>query len=85
MNDKEKLKEVLEFIDSFLVEKGGDEVIVNWDGRTPRDLLKLIKRDLEKMNWSEKEKLEEIVRYVLAAEDSRGLIHTNPIKKILEK
>ena len=40
--------EVLEFIDSFLVEKGGDEVIVNWDGRTPRDLLKLIKRDLEK-------------------------------------
>ena len=44
----EKIKEVLEFIDSFLVEKGGDEVIVNWDGRTPRDLLKLIKRDLEK-------------------------------------
>ena len=32
MNDKEKIKEVLEFIDSFLVEKGGDEVIVNWDG-----------------------------------------------------
>ena len=48
VNDKEKIKEVLEFIDSFLVEKGGDEVIVNWDGRTPRDLLKLIKRDLEK-------------------------------------
>ena len=46
--DKEKIEEVLEFIDSFLVEKGGDEVIVNWDGRTPRDLLKLIKRDLEK-------------------------------------
>ena len=48
VNDKEKIEEVLEFIDSFLVEKGGDEVIVNWDGRTPRDLLKLIKRDLEK-------------------------------------
>ena len=48
MNDKERVKDLLVDIDSFLVEKGGDEVIVNWDGRTPRDLLKLIKRDLEK-------------------------------------
>ena len=47
VNDKEKIKEVLEFIDSFLVEKGGDEVIENWDGQTPRSLLEFIKKRLE--------------------------------------
>ena len=39
MDDKEKIKKSLEFIESFLSAKGGDEVIENWDGQTPRDLL----------------------------------------------
>ena len=58
--DKEKIKEVLEFIDSFLVEKGGDDVIVNWDGQTPRSLLEFIKKDLEKMTMNDNEKIEAI-------------------------
>ena len=49
MNDKEKIKHLLVDIDSFLVEKGGDDVIVNWDGQTPRSLLEFIKKDLEKI------------------------------------
>ena len=47
--DKERIKRCLKWLDSFLANSaGGDDVIENWDGRTPRDLLKLIKRDLEK-------------------------------------
>ena len=39
MTEKENIAEALEFIESFLSAKGGDEVIENWDGQTPRDLL----------------------------------------------
>ena len=45
--DKEKIKHLLVDIDSFLVEKGGDDVIDNWDGQTPRTLLEFIKKILE--------------------------------------
>ena len=62
MNDKEKLrmaknlvkannkkiKDLVKDIDSFLVEKGGDDVIVNWDGQTPRSLLEFIKKIIVK-------------------------------------
>ena len=42
--DKEKIKKALEWIDSFLSdEEGGDDVIENWDGQTPRDLLTTVK------------------------------------------
>ena len=44
--ENEKIKRILESIDSFLVEKGGDDVIDNWDGQTPRSLLEMIKREL---------------------------------------
>ena len=37
--DKAMIKNALEFIDSYLSAKGGDEEIENWDGQTPRDLL----------------------------------------------
>ena len=60
MNDKEKIKHLLVDIDSFLVEKGGDDVIVNWDGQTPRSLLEFIKKDLEKMTMNDNEKIEAI-------------------------
>ena len=36
---EENIADALEFIESFLSAKGGDEVIENWDGQTPRDLL----------------------------------------------
>ena len=45
--DWEIIKDVVKDIDSFLVEKGGDEVIENWDGQTPRSLLEFIKKRLE--------------------------------------
>ena len=48
MNDKERVKDLLVDIDSFLVEKGGDDVIDNWVGQTPRTLLEFIKKTLEK-------------------------------------
>jgi len=55
VNDKEKIKEALEFIDSFLADKeGGDDVIENWDGQTPRDLLTSIRRDLVGRNNEKK-------------------------------
>ena len=37
--NNKKIKGLVKDIDSFLVEKGGDDVIENWDGQTPRDLL----------------------------------------------
>ena len=49
MNYKEKIKESLEFMDSFLsvpeFDENGDD---NWDGQTSRDLLTQIKMILEK-------------------------------------
>ena len=39
MTEKENIDESLELIESYLSAKGGDEVIENWDGQTPRDLL----------------------------------------------
>ena len=48
MTEKENIAEALEFIESFLSAKGGDEVIENWDGQTPRDLLISIRTIL---NW----------------------------------
>ena len=44
--DSEIVNDLLKDIDSFLVEKGGDEVIENWDGQTPRSLLEFIKKRL---------------------------------------
>ena len=34
-----KIEEALEWLESYLSAKGGDDVIENWDGQTPRDLL----------------------------------------------
>ena len=45
--DSEIVNDLLKDIDSFLVEKGSDEVIENWDGQTPRSLLEFIKKRLE--------------------------------------
>ena len=49
MDDKEKIKESLEFMDSFLsvpeFDENGDD---NWDGQNSRDLLTQIKMILEK-------------------------------------
>ena len=49
MDDKEKIKKSLEFMDSFLsvpeFDENGDD---NWDGQTSRDLLTQIKLILEK-------------------------------------
>ena len=39
MTEKENIESALEVIESYLIAKGGDEVIENWDGQTPRDLL----------------------------------------------
>ena len=54
MDDKEwiehmngKIKETLEWIDSYLSAKGGDDEIENWDGQTPRELLIQVKLILE--------------------------------------
>ena len=41
--DKEKIEEALEWLESYLSAKGGDDVIENWDGQTPRDLLTQVK------------------------------------------
>ena len=46
--NNKKIKDLVKDIDSFLVEKGGDDVIDNWDGQTPRTLLEFIKKILEK-------------------------------------
>ena len=62
--ENEKIKRILESIDSFLVEKGGDDVIVNWDGQTPRSLLEFIKKDLEKMTMNDQEKLEVVLKII---------------------
>jgi hypothetical protein len=43
MTEKENIAEALMVIESYLSAKGGDEVIENWDGQTPRDLLTEIK------------------------------------------
>jgi len=40
---EENIADALEFIESFLSAKGGDEEIENWDGQTPRDLLTSIR------------------------------------------
>ena len=38
--DKERIQRCLKWLDSFLANPtGGDGVIRNWDGQTPRDLL----------------------------------------------
>ena len=79
MNDKEKIKHLLVDIDSFLVEKGGDDVIVNWDGQTPRSLLEFIKKDLEKMTMNDQEKLEAIKKVL----DDTPII--SPSENIFEK
>ena len=68
MNDKERIKDLLVDIDSFLVEKGGDDVIVNWDGQTPRSLLEFIKKDLEKMTMNDKEKIEKALELIISFE-----------------
>ena len=42
--EKEKIRRALKIIDSYLADKeGGDDVIENWDGQTPRDLLTQVK------------------------------------------
>ena len=49
MNDKEKIKECLEWLESYLADKdGGDDIIENWDGQTPRDLLIQVKLILKR-------------------------------------
>jgi len=55
MDDKEwiehmngKIKETLEWIDSYLSAKDGDDEIENWDGQTPRELLIQVKLILER-------------------------------------
>ena len=42
--DKERIKRCIKWLDSFLANStGGDDVIENWDGQTPRDLLTTVK------------------------------------------
>ena len=42
--DKERIKRCIKWLDSFLANStGGDDVIENWDGQTPRDLLIQVK------------------------------------------
>ena len=48
MTEKENIKSALEVIESYLSATGGDDVIENWDGQTPRTLLTEIKKIL---NW----------------------------------
>ena len=49
LTDKEKINECLEWLQSYLDDKdGGDDIIENWDGQTPRDLLIQVKIILEK-------------------------------------
>ena len=43
MTEKENIESALGVIESYLSAKGGDEVIENWDGQTPRDLLTSIR------------------------------------------
>ena len=73
MNDKERVKELLVDIDSFLVEKGGDDVIDNWDGQTPRTLLEFIKKNLEKMTLTDDQKTLEAIDNVV------GISLNNPV------
>ena len=44
MTEKENIKSALEVIESYLIAEGGDDVIENWDGHTPRTLLTEIKK-----------------------------------------
>ena len=46
--NREKIKECLEWLESYLSEKGGDEVDEDWDGQTPRELLIQVKLILER-------------------------------------
>ena len=55
--NNKKIKDLVKDIDSFLVEKGGDDVIDNCDGQTPRSLLEFIKKDLGRLNWDAEEKV----------------------------
>ena len=48
MTEKENIESALEVIESYLIAKGGDEVIENWDGQTSRDLLNTIRIILER-------------------------------------
>ena len=48
MTEKKNIESALEVIESYLSAPGGDDVIENWDGQTPRDLLTEIKIIL---NW----------------------------------
>ena len=48
MIEKKNIESALEVIESYLSAPGGDDVIENWDGQTPRDLLTEIKIIL---NW----------------------------------
>ena len=49
--DKEKIEAALEWLESYLTAKGGDDVIENWDGQTPRDLLTQVKIILKRKEW----------------------------------
>ena len=71
--ENEKIKRILESIDSFLVEKGGDDVIDNWDGQTPRTLLEFIKKNLEKMTLTDDQKTLEAIDNVV------GISLNNPV------
>ena len=48
MTEKENIESSLEVIESYQSATGGDDVIENWDGQTPRTLLTEIKKVL---NW----------------------------------
>ena len=46
--ENQNLSDALMVIESYLIAEGGDDVIENWDGQTPRTLLTEIKKVL---NW----------------------------------
>ena len=38
-SDREKIEDTIRAINSYLDAEGGDDIIDNWDGQTPRTLL----------------------------------------------
>ena len=48
MIEKKNIESALEVIESYLSAPGGDDVIENWDGQTPRELLIQVKLILER-------------------------------------
>ena len=46
-SDKKKIEDTISVINSYLDAEGGDEVIDNWDGQSPRTLLKELRQILQ--------------------------------------